>query len=117
MEMCEAIVKICHSLAVKEVPRAIATPMRGVRFIAISRTDGGIRPSGIGEIIRRAIVKTLANIIKDDVKVVTGSIQCSGRPCACEVAINATEAAKQNGTVDKEEISIEQIKMINDLSK
>ena len=96
-EMCEAIASICNSLAASEIPPEITAPMRAVRIIAISKTDGGIRPIGIGEVIRRAITRTLAKVIKEDVKIATGSVQCSGLPGACEAAIKATETAYQNG--------------------
>ena len=94
--MCEAIAKICNSMAAKEIAPEITAPMRPVRIIALSKTDGGIRPIGIGEIMRRAITKTLAKVIKDDVKIVTGSIQCSGVPNVCEAVIKASKSAYRN---------------------
>ena len=45
--MCEAIAKICNSMAAKEIAPEITAPMRPVRIIALSKTDGGIRPIGI----------------------------------------------------------------------
>ena len=45
--MCEAISKICNSLATKEISPEITAPMRAVRIIALSKTDGGIRPIGV----------------------------------------------------------------------
>ena len=84
-------------MVAKEIALEITAPMRAVRIIALSKTDGGIRPIGIGEIRRRAITKTLAEAIKNDVKIAIGSIQCAGLPGACEAAIKATEEAYQGG--------------------
>ena len=79
----------------KRLLRILAAPMQAVRIIAHSRTVGGIRPIEIGDIMRREITKTLAKVIKDDVKIATGAIQCAGLPGACESAIKATELAYQ----------------------
>ena len=78
--MCEAIAKICNTMAAKEIAPEITATMRAVRIIALSKTDGGIRPIGIGETMRRAITKMLTKAIQDDVKIATGSIQCAGLP-------------------------------------
>ena len=88
--MCEAIAKICNSLAAKEIAPEITAPMRAVRIIALSKTDGGIMPIGVGEVVRRVITKTMAKAIKEDVKIATGSIQCAGLPGAYEAAVKAT---------------------------
>ena len=71
--------------------------MRSVRIIALSKTDGGTRPIGVGEVVRRIITKTMTKAVKEDVKIATGSIQCAGLPGACEAAIKATEEAYQDG--------------------
>ena len=63
----------------------------------ISKIDGWIRPKGIGEIVRRAITKTQAKVIKEEVKITTGSIECRGLHGACEAAMKATKMAYQNG--------------------
>ena len=95
--MCEAIAKTCNTMAAKEIAPEIAAPMRAVRIIALSKTDGGIRPIGVGEVVRRVITKTMAKAIKEDVKIATGSIQCAGLPGVCEAAIKASEEAYQGG--------------------
>ena len=63
--MCEAIAKICNKLAAKEIAPEITTPMRAVRIIAMSKSDGGIRPIGVGEVVRRVTTKTMAKVIKE----------------------------------------------------
>ena len=70
--MCEAIAKICNSLAAKEIAPEISASMRAVKIISLSKTDGGIRPIGVGEVVRRVITKMMVRAIKEDVKTATG---------------------------------------------
>lgn len=70
---------------------------RKIRLIAISKSDGRISPIGMGEIIRRAITKALAEVAKEDVKITTGSVQFNGLPEEFEAAINTTDTACQIG--------------------
>ena len=79
--------KICNSMAAKEIAPEITAPMRAVKIIALSKTDGGFSTIEVGEILRREITNTTAKAIKEDVKIVTGSIQCAGLPGVCEAAI------------------------------
>ena len=51
---------------------------------------GGIRPIGIGEVLRRIIGKAIVQIIKPDILKSAGSLQlCAGQPAGCEAAVHA----------------------------
>ena len=68
-------------------------------MIAIEKTGKEFRPVGIGEIIKRVIAKVVARAIRDEVKEVTGSRQCSGLEGACEAAVKAMDQMYKEGKV------------------
>ena len=59
--------------------------------------DGGIRPVGISEVLRRVIAKTIAWKIGDDITQVIGSRQCAGLQGACEASVKAMGELYQEG--------------------
>ena len=51
---------------------------------------GGIRPVGIGEVLRRIIGKAIVQAIKPDILKIAESLQlCAGQPAGCEAAVHA----------------------------
>ena len=59
------------------------------RFIPIDKKPG-VRPIGIGEVIRRIIGKAIISVIKPDILNSAGSLQlCAGLPSGCEAAAHA----------------------------
>ncbi len=57
------------------------------RLIALDK-DPGVRPIGIGEVIRRVIGKAILSVIRANVIDVTGSAQlCAGVSSACETIV------------------------------
>ena len=64
---------------------------------AIPKISGGIRPFGIGEVLRRVIAKVLAWKMKNEVKEATGSVHASGLQGACEAAIAAAQQEYEGG--------------------
>jgi len=50
----------------------------------------GIRPIGVGEILRRILEKAIVPITRDHIKNSVGSLQvCAGQVAGCEAAIHA----------------------------
>ena len=50
----------------------------------------GVRPIGVGEVLRRIIGKSIMSVIKPEVVESAGSLQlCAGQPAGCEAAIHA----------------------------
>ena len=50
----------------------------------------GLRPIGVGEVLRRIIRKSVANVLKSDVKHSVGSLQlCAGQDAGSEAAVHA----------------------------
>ena len=58
------------------------------RLVPLDKSPG-LRPVGIGEVLRRVMGKTVMSVVKQDVQETTGSIQvCAGQPGGCETAIH-----------------------------
>ena len=50
----------------------------------------GIRPVGVGEVLRRIVGKTIAGFLKEEIKEAAGSLQvCAGHSAGSEAAIHA----------------------------
>ena len=87
---------LCNSLAL--VARKICTTYvdpQGVaaltanRLIALDKCPG-VRPIGVGEIVRRIISKAVLFVIKSDVLEAAGTLQlCAGHEAGCEAAIHS----------------------------
>ena len=60
----------------------------------------GIRPIGIGKVLRRIIGKTILSVIKPNLMASAGNLQlCAAQPAGCESAIHAiTEIFKEDET-------------------
>ena len=64
-------------------------PYIACRLIPLDKNPG-VRPIGIGEVLRRIIGKAVISIIKPDILESAGSLQlCAGLPSGCEAAVHA----------------------------
>ena len=62
------------------------------RLIALSKCPG-VRPIGVGEVVRRIIAKAILSIVKLDVLEAAGSLQlCAGQDAGNEAAVHAMRA-------------------------
>ena len=91
---------LCHSLALltrrlcKEFvdPEALA-PLMSCRLIALDKNPG-VRPIGIGEVVRRIIAKAILSLVSGDVQDAAGSLQlCAGQKDGAEAAVHAMNKA------------------------
>ena len=58
------------------------------RLVPLDKSPG-LRPIGIGEVIRRILGKSFMTIVKEDVQEIAGAIQvCAGQSGGCEAAIH-----------------------------
>ena len=71
------------------------------RLIPLDKQPG-VRPIGIGEVVRRIIGKAVMKLVNYDLQEAVGSLQlCAGQDAGCEAAVNAmskifeTKAQKQ----------------------
>ena len=59
------------------------------RLIPLDKNPG-VRPIGIGEVLRRRIGKSVLSVVKQDVLEAAGNLQlCAGQPGGCEAAVHA----------------------------
>ena len=57
------------------------------RLVPLDKSPG-LRPIGIGEVLRRIVGKVFMSVVKDDFQEVAGPMQvCAGQPGGCEAAI------------------------------
>ena len=67
------------------------------RLIAARKNNGGVRPIGIGEVLRRIMGKCVMKITKSDVMEAAGNLQlCAGQQAGAEAAIHATREIFQD---------------------
>ena len=70
------------------------------RLIPLDKSPG-VRPIGIGEVLRRIIGKSIISVIKPDILISTGSLQlAAGLPSGCEAAAHAMEEIFQEEGTD-----------------
>ena len=76
--------RLCQDNTVKHLKAFLAC-----RLISLD-IQPGVRPIGIGEVLRRAIGKIVMKLLKRDVLKATGSLQlCAGQDAGSEAAIHA----------------------------
>ena len=71
------------------------------RLIPLEKKPDGVRPIGIGEVLRRIIGKAVLSVFKEDVMQSAGSLQlCAGQSSGCEAAIHAMSKIFEEDTSD-----------------
>ena len=59
------------------------------RLLALDKCPG-VRPIGVGEVMRRIVGKAILTVVKQDIETVAGNIQlCAGQKAGAEAAIHA----------------------------
>ena len=96
-KITSTLAEICNNLSSLPANEESTKPLRAVRIVAIPKKAGGLRPIGVGEVLRRVITKVLAWKMKDDVKEATGSVHANGLQGACEAAIAAVQQEYEGG--------------------
>ena len=93
-DLRKAIAKMSRTLCTEEI---ITTTNEirleayiACRLIPLNKKPSGIRPIGIGEVLRRIIGKAVITEIKPDLMESAGSLQlCAGQKSGCEAAAHA----------------------------
>jgi hypothetical protein len=89
-ELCEAIADMGKRIGTEYLDPGLLDTYINCREIALEKPTGGIRPIGIGEIIRRIIGKAIATHFSTDIVKAAGSQQtCAGHPGGIGAAIHA----------------------------
>ena len=85
---------LCATL---HTPKSIE-PLLASRLIPLNKNPG-LRPIGVGEVLRRIIGKMVAKVVKEDVTKSVGSLQvCAGHEAGSEAAIHAIRNISQDET-------------------
>ena len=86
-ELCCSIAILAHCLCTSFVDPEIVLPLVSCRLIALDKNPG-VRPIGVGEVVRRIIAKAVLSIIGPDIQCAAGPLQlCAGQTCGVEAAI------------------------------
>ena len=95
LQLCQAVADLAKILCTEEIHPDCLTEYLASRLIPLDKgttKEGkpGVRPIGVGEVIRRLVGKLLIGVIKDDIVSAAGPLQtCSGLKSGIEAAIHA----------------------------
>ena len=86
-DLCHEIAVMTKKLCTERVENLDA--VMACRLVPLDKNPG-LRPIGIGEVIRRIIGKTVMAVLKEDIGEASGNLQmCAGKPAGAEAAIHA----------------------------
>ena len=88
-DLCTSIANLTKKVCTEIHSSKSLEPLMASRLIPLDKNPG-LRPIGIGEVLRRIIGKSIATILRDDIKQSIGSLQvCAGQDAGCEAAVHA----------------------------
>jgi len=89
-ELREQIAILAKKLATSIVDPSTIDSLTACRLIPLSKAEGGVRPIGIGEVLRRIIGKMIGWVLKSDIQEAAGPLQaCTGIEGGAEAAVHA----------------------------
>ena len=88
-DLCHAIALMTRKLCSDELQDSNSIQaLMACRLIPLDKSPG-VRPIGIGEVLRRIIGKAVMTIVKPDILAATGYSQlCAGQEAGCEIAVH-----------------------------
>ena len=88
-ELCCSIAIFAHQLCTSYLDPEIVVPLVACRLIALDKNPG-VRPIGVGEVVRRIIAKAVLPIIRSDIQRAAGPLQfCASQTSGVEAAIHS----------------------------
>lgn len=93
-DLCYAVALLARRLCTEFVDPYSIEDLIACRLIPLDKNHGqGIRPIGIGEVLRRIIGRSITTLLKPDVVNAVGPLQLSaGQEGGCEAAVHAMRA-------------------------
>jgi hypothetical protein len=89
-----------RNIATKHYAPELLEAYVNCRLIPLDK-DPGIRPIGIGEVVRRIVGKSISRLSMEDIKEAAGPLQtCAGQGAGAEAAIHAMRTIFQNEGTD-----------------
>ena len=96
VQLCGAIAELAKKLSTAPVDHRFLTEFVACRLVPLDKGEDksgkiGVRPVGVGEVLRGIVGKLIMNVIKDDIQKAAGPIQtCAGLKGGIEACIHAT---------------------------
>ena len=91
-DLCSALAAVARRICTTYVDPSSLMAYTSSRLVALDKCPG-IRPIGIGEVVRRIIGKAIMRTVRYDLQEAVGSIQlCAGQEAGCEAAVHAMES-------------------------
>ena len=87
----EEIALLCKNMLTEFYDPSLIAPLTACRLIPLSKgPSGGIRPIGVGEVLRRIMGKVVASTLKEQIKEAAGPLQtCASHGAGAEAAIHS----------------------------
>ena len=99
-DLCDAIACVTHKICSSYVDPVGISALVACRLIALDK-DPGVRPIGIGEVVRRVMSKAILGVLKSEILEVAGSRQmCAGQDSPCESIVHSLRSLFDSGSVD-----------------
>ena len=88
-DLCVALAAVARRISTTYIDPSTLLAYTSCHLIPLNKCPG-VRPIGIGEVVRRIIGKAVMRIVKHDLQNAVGSIQlCAGQDAGCEAAVHA----------------------------
>ena len=92
VNICKAFAAVIRKLCINECEQTSLEAFLACRLIPLDKNPG-LRPIGVGEILRRIAGKVVTATLKDEILHSIGSLQvCAGHDAGCEALIHAMKA-------------------------
>ena len=104
-ELCTAVADFAKILCRRDIvvqPECSSSleAYTACRLIPLDKKPG-VRPIGVGEILRRIVGKAIVSVVKPEIMESAGSLQlCAGLPGGCEAAVHAMSSIFQEEDTD-----------------
>ena len=99
--LCDALATLTRRLCTEYIDHVTIEPILASRFIPLDKVNGEVRPTGMGEVIRRIVGKCVTKVVKQDILGSSGSLQvCTGHKSGSEAADHAMNSLFQHEETD-----------------
>ena len=86
---CRTVACLASRIATEEIDNEALMPYNACRLIPLDKNPG-VRPIGVGEVLRRIIGRTILRCVENDLKLLGKHLQlCLGQKCGIEHAIHS----------------------------
>ena len=87
--LCRTVARLAVRIATEEIDNEALMPYNACRLIPLDKNPG-VRPIGVGEVLRRIIGRTILRCVENDLKLLGKNQQlCLGQKCGIEHAIHS----------------------------